>query len=336
MRRNRRQTDSRSVSQPAVIAPRSVWLLAVIVSASLFGLVVVLADWRIVTELLRQVPWWLLALGVAALMLEGVCSALRIKLLSRGPLAIRDCFVVTAWWVLGLALLPARLGELAGMHMLRRRLGASLGEALSNLSVQRLFDAAILFTVGAFAVAAQTQLVGRAHAATFSAIAAAALLLILWNLTTVFSVCARALRPWRHKRGIRLVLRTVLQARGAARRLLTRSRLAVIALVSLAKWSFNLGGIALVVLAFVPALAVLQSASVAIIYNLAAIIPLQTVGGIGIGEVSLSAGLAWYGYGAATAASAALLLRLVLLGAPILFWLIVVAIDRAMGLDDEP
>lgn len=324
------------MSAVAERAPRSLWLFAAIASATLFGLVVFYADVRTIAGLVAQVPWWLIALGVAAMLLEGVCSAWRIQLLSRSPVALRDCFVVTAWWVLGLAILPARLGELAGIHMLQRRLGASLGEGVSNLSVQRLFDAGILFLVGAIVVAAQTQLVGRVQAIAFSVSAAVVSIVAIWNLAAAFGVLAKGLHPWRRMRGIRLVLRTLLQARGMARRVLTRSRLAAIGCVSLAKWTCNLGGIALVTIAVMPSLAAIQSASVAVIYNLAAIIPLQTVGGIGIGEVSLAAGLGWYGYSAATAASAALLLRVVLLGAPVLFWFIVVGADRSVGLHYQP
>ena len=316
-------------------APRSVWLIAGVVSAGLLATVAFFADLHTITALVAQVPWWLIALGTAALMLEGACTALRIKLLSRASPRFRDCLAVTAWWVLGLALLPARLGELAGIHMLRQRLGHSLGEALSSLSVQRLFDAAIMFVAGALAVAMQTQLVGRTEAIAFSAIAAVALTLALWNLTAVFGFCAQRLHPWRRRRGIRLIFRTLLQARGAAKRVLTRRRLAAIGLVSVAKWCINLCALALLILALVPALGALQRVSVAILYNLAAIVPLQTVGGVGIGEVSIAAGVAWYGHGAVIAASSALLLRVVLTGAPILFWFLVVAVDWSVGSNDQ-
>ena len=317
-------------------APRSVWLIAVVVSAGLVAAVALFADLHTITALVAQVPWWLIALGTSALMLEGVCTALRIKLLSRAPPSFRDCLAVTAWWVLGLAILPARLGELAGIHMLRQRLSHTLGEALSSLAVQRLFDVAIMFVAGAVTVALQTQLVGRTEAIVFSAIAAVVATFALWNLTAVFGVLAQGLRPWRRRRGVRLILRTLLQARGAAKRVLTRGRLAAIGLVSVTKWCINLSAIALLILALLPALGALQRVSVAILYNLAAIVPLQTVGGVGIGEVSIAAGVAWYGHGAVIAASSALLLRVALTGAPILFWLIVVVVDWTVDSNDQP
>ena len=312
------------------------WVVSTAASAALLGLVLFFADVDTVFMLVRQMPWWLLLLGVGVLLLEGVCSALRIKLMIRGPVSLRDAFIVTAWWVFGLATLPARLGELAGMHMLQRRLGHSFGEALNNLSVQRLFDVAILFAVGAVAVAAQAPFIDRSVVVVLSGVLACVVLFALVNLAAAFAAIARVLLPLRRRGGFRQVLRTLLQARRAARSLLTRRRLAALAGVSVAKWGFNLGGLALVILAFVPALAALQGVSVAVIYNLSAVIPLQTVGGIGIGEVSLAGGLAWYGHGAATAASAAILLRLVLIGAPVLFWLIVVATDLLAGSGRRP
>ena len=316
---------------PGVETRRSAWVISAVASAALLGLVLFFADVDTAFMLVRQIPWPLLVAGVAVLLLEGVCSALRIKLMTRGPASMRDAFIVTAWWVFGLAILPARLGELAGMHMLKRRLGHSFGEALNNLSVQRLFDVAILFAVGTMVVAAQTRFIDRSVVVVLSGVLACVVLFALVNLAAAFAAIAGVLLPLRHRRGLRPVLRTLLQARRAARTLLTRKRLATLAGVSVAKWVFNLGGLGLVILAFVPALAALQGVSVAVIYNLSAVIPLQTVGGIGIGEVSLAGGLAWYGYDAATAASAAILLRGVLIGAPVLFWLIVVAAALLAG-----
>lgn len=316
-------------------ASRKVWLIAILVSAGLLAMVAFFADLGTITTLVQQVPWWLIMLGVGALMVEGLCTAVRIKLLCRAPPRFRDCLAVTAWWVMSLAILPARLGELAGIHMLRQRLGQTLGEALSSLFVQRLFDAAIMFVAGAILVALQTQLVGRPHAITFSVVAAVVASVAIWNLTAVFGVLAQVLRRWRRRRGIRMVLRILLQARGAAKRVLTRGRLAALALVSMTKWCINVIAIALLILAFVPALDALQRATIVILYNLAAIVPLQTVGGIGIGEVSIAAGVAWYGHGAALAASSALLLRVMFTGAPILFWMIVVVADSAVGSNDQ-
>jgi uncharacterized protein (TIRG00374 family) len=149
------------------------------------------------------------------------------------------------------------------------------------------------------------------------------------NLGRVFAVLARAVLPLRRFRIARPMARTLLQARRAADRLLTGDRLLALAGLSLVKWGCNLTGIVLVMLAFADDLTVLQAASVAIVYNLAAVIPLQTIGGIGMGEVSLAAGLAWYGYGVSAAAAVALLLRLVLIAAPVLFWGLVVGAAAA-------
>lgn len=316
-------------------APRTVWLFALIVSVGLLAVVIQFADLEIITLFVDQISWALVTVGVVALMLEGIFSAVRIKLLCTATPAFRDCLTVTAWWVLWLAILPARLGELAGVHMLRRRLGQSLGGGLSNLVIQRLLDVAVLLLAGVSALLLQVQPLDYGQTLAIGIIGAGALLLVTWNLMTVLGLLARGLYPWRRFPRGRTILRTLRQARGVGRRVSTPGTLAGIAVVSVLKWCANLGGLTVLMFALMPESALLERVSVAVFYNLAAVIPLQTLGGIGIGEASIIAGLVWYGRDAEMAASAALLLRLALTGAPLLFWVFVVPLGHLLGLDDH-
>ena len=98
---------------------------------------------------------------------------------------------------------------------------------------------------------------------------------------------------------------------------------------TLCKWLATLTAIGCVVVAVVPALSPFTALGVAIVYNLSAVIPIQTVGGFGISEAVLLGSFSWLGYSLGMGASIAIVIRLVLTSAPILFWFaVMVAVAR--------
>ena len=57
-------------------------------------------------------------------------------------------------------------------------------------------------------------------------------------------------------------------------------------------------------------------------------IPLHTIGGVGIADAGLATLLAWLGVPLASAAGATLVLRAVVLLVPMMFWLLVMLLTR--------
>jgi hypothetical protein len=307
------------------------WLWSSAVSIGLVAAVVVLADVETVVGQVQSLPWPLVLAGLALLLGEGVFTAVRTRALTRSLPPLRDCLVVTAWWVASLALLPARLGELTGLHLMARRLGQSAGQALNNLFMQRLFDGLILLLLGAIAMSLQSGVAHRGAIVVAVAACALAVAFLIGRLSQIFGALAAALRRQRHRRAARFVLRTALHGRRAARQVLSGRQPARLLAISLCKCLCNVAGLALVIGAVLPALGAAASAAVAALFNLTAAVPLQTIGGIGIGEATFTGAFAWYGVPAGAAASAALLLRAFLIAAPLAFWILVVAGDALVG-----
>jgi uncharacterized membrane protein YbhN (UPF0104 family) len=108
-----------------------------------------------------------------------------------------------------------------------------------------------------------------------------------------------------------------------------RMRTIKLAALTLLKWIATLGAVVVVVIAAVPNLSPTTAFGIGIVYNLSALIPIQTVGGFGISEAALLGSFGWLGYPLGIGASIAIAIRIVLLAGPLLFWLIVIVVlDR--------
>ncbi|MGE0484284.1 MAG: lysylphosphatidylglycerol synthase transmembrane domain-containing protein [Gammaproteobacteria bacterium] len=296
------------------------WLWPALASLLLVAILVGVADLDVARGLLANVSWWWVAAALALLQLEGVCTALRIRLLA-GPGARLDAsLAATAWWVVGLAVLPARLGEVGGLVALRRYLGQRSGGAINSLLVQRLVDALLLLVLGAAVLGAERARSGQGALFGLTLLLAAGCILALFALPLWFALAARLAYRWRGRVFGRRLLRMAVDGRRAARDLARGGRLWRLGGLSFGKWCCNLAALGILIGLLLPQLALSARAAVAVLFNLAAVIPLQTVGGIGIGEVAFTAGFRWYDVSLETAASAALLLRGALFAAPVLFW----------------
>jgi uncharacterized membrane protein YbhN (UPF0104 family) len=305
-------------------ARQRAWLWPALASLVLVAALVAVADLDVARALLANVSWWWVAVALALLQLEGVCTALRIRLLAGPGARLGASFAATAWWVVGLAVLPARLGEVGGLVAVRRCLGQRSGGALNSLLVQRLVDALLLLVLGAVVLGAERARSGQDALVGLTLVLAAACSLALFALPLWFALAARLAYRWRDRALGRRLLRTALDGRRAARDLARGGRLWRLGCLSFAKWCCNLAALGILIGLLLPQLALTARAVVAVLFNLAAVIPLQTVGGVGIGEVAFTAGFRWYEVSMQTAASAALLLRGALFTAPVLFWALVI------------
>ena len=286
----------------------------------LLGFVVLQVDWIAARRILRaiEIPW--LVAGLALLMVEGLLTASRFRLLVRKRTAYRDCLKATAWYVLLLIGLPARLGEVAGVATIVRYMNQPAGTAVASLLYQRVFD---LIVLGALIAIGIVFVVGDAGAGVLlvlvASVVAALVAIVVW-FEPLLSAIARPLVPRRHDPWSRRVLRLVLQARTTRRHHMDRTRTFRLGLYTIGKWIVNLAAIACVTIGVVPALPLAGAAVVGIVYNLAAVIPISTVGGFGISEAALMGGFSWLGYSLDEGAPIAIAIRLVLVSAPILFW----------------
>ncbi|MGR8920168.1 MAG: lysylphosphatidylglycerol synthase domain-containing protein, partial [Gammaproteobacteria bacterium] len=150
------------------------------------------------------------------------------------------------------------------------------------------------------------------------------------RMSLLFGIVAARLRRWRRPRFARGALRMALAGRRAARAVTRPGTLLRLGVLSLTKWLFNLAAIGTVLLAQLPAVPLPAALVVAAVFNLATVVPVQTIGGIGLGELGFAAALGFYGYDLATAAAAALVLRAVLLAAPLVFFVLVVVPERML------
>lgn len=303
------------------------WWWSGLASAAVLAVLASYAERAAFSAIAGALSWPALVAGVVLLQVEGILSALRTRALA-GAHGLRDSLVVTAWWVAALATLPARLGELIGVGLLTRRLGQSLGQALNNLFVQRLCDGVVLLALGAVAVASHAETAARAPLALLLLLLALVAAVVLAYLAQCFALVARCLAPARGRRHVRPLLRAALHGRHAARSGLSGRRPLGLVALSVAKWCCNLAGVGCLIAAVVPALPLLAAATLAILVNVVAVVPLSTVGGVGLGDLTIAGGLAWYGESPARAAAAALCVRLLLIVAPLVFWLLVTAADR--------
>ena len=308
------------------IARRGSWLiwgLAIGISLALLLAVLAQVDWQEAIQMLHQAAWPFVFGAIFLLMVEGVVTAIRIGVFTPSRPGFATCLQVNAHYVLLLILLPARLGEMGAVLLFRRHFRQGAGAALMSVLSQRLFDLAILGSLFLLLGLSLASLLTAFQTAFLAAALLICLPLGLFYLDRPLAVAAIALRRKHGPRpsGFRHhILRLLLQARIWHRHGLTRRTLLYGIALTAAKWACNLGSLALLFFAIHLSLTPMESTWVASAYNLLAVLPIQTVGGLGIGEAGLAGLLTLNGLPLGLAVGASLLVRLVLIAAPFLFW----------------
>ena len=298
---------------------RLLWLTAIASSVLLIGFVLSLVDWQTAKQVVAAANRPLAFMGVLLLGLEGFITALRFRLLAVGPTAYSLCLQATAWYVLLLLALPARLGEVAGVGTMVKYMGQNAGASAVNLFLQRIFD---VLTLGAmFCLISFQYLTGdQLGVALISALLImSALVAIIVYLPACMRIVAGAVFPYRDNRFANRLMKLALQACLSIKLNLDINTSLKLALLTIIKWLVILSAITCIVLAIEPALEVITGLGIGIAYNLAAVIPLQTIGGAGIAEMALLGSFKWLGYTAATGATLAIAIRIALLVGPIAF-----------------
>jgi uncharacterized membrane protein YbhN (UPF0104 family) len=305
---------------------RTVWIVSILSSAVLLALVIAQVDWRTARALVSHIDYRWIVLGLSLLLVEGVVTAVRLHIMARPAVRFRACIIATAWYVLLLISLPARLGEVAGVAVIVRHMGQRPGTAAASLLFQRVCDVIVLAALLALVCTVVLSGPQSRMAFIFIALVIAVLIAVMVLFEQLLALCVRPLLSRRRKTWPRRILRLCLQARGVRRHHLDRRLMLRLGGLSVLKSLVNLTGIACVVAAVVPSLAAPTAVGLGIVYNLAAVIPIQTVGGFGLSEAVLLGSFKWLGYSLAAGAPLALAIRLALICAPLAFWLLTIGV----------
>ncbi len=267
----------------------------------------------------------MLVMALICLTFEGIITALRIWLFADRKPCLRPALKANAWYVLLLVILPARLGEVAAVVIFERYLKQKRGAAVMSIITQRLYDVIVL---GSFFLIALMGLSGFGDKGVMSGLALAVIafsLFVLFRLDMFLTFAALIFQKLaKGSRGLfRKLLHICLQGRIYVRHGLKSRDIPLALLFTIGKWVSNLGAILFLFMAINLDLSFFESLTIAGAYNFLAIIPLQTIGGIGVGEAGLAVLFVAMGLTVSLAAGASLLIRFVILLFPLLFWVMV-------------
>lgn len=302
-----------------------IWYTGFIVSLVLLSFVIYQIDFSQIELILDSISWPFFLLATCILLSEGLFTALRFKLFTPGNQSIKSCLEVTAWFIISLIILPARLGEIAVILLLKEKLGQSTGSSIMNVLTQRFIDILFLCTM----LIIFLLLIQNYDEVLFLYVSIflfmTILALSLYKLDNLLSIIARLLffKKIRPKNKIlRTLLRMSLQARIWHKFHITKEIYLKVILVSIFKWMSNIGGLTLLFYSINIPLNEVQLLLSSTAYNFLSIIPLQTIGGFGISEAGLTGIFSFFGLSISLAASVSILIRLVLISTPFIFFFI--------------
>ena len=311
----------------ALIAGRvssRMWAVAAIISIVLLALVVSRIDVAALRRLLQSARLEGLAFAFASTFVIYLVTTVRLLRSFTGNTTgafATACDIGVLHSAL-LVLLPARLGDAYYPVLVAQRMKTRLGVAIANLILLRALDAlavAMLFLASAYVVIGGTSGTLGNASAIYAAAAAVALVCIatMAALPTAMRCVARVSYGYRTHKMAAPVLR---HATAAARWLRTHStgRRAELFGYTVIAWAANATTFWLLFWTLGVTLTVPATVFVAAGFSLAAALPLQTVGGFGVAEASLSILLAATGMPIGEAAAVAVMTRLCLLLQPLL------------------
>ena len=291
-------------------------------------------------HLLGQLYAPFLLVALVFFLLEAIVTALRIRMFAHTNPTLAAATQANAWYVLLVLLLPARLGEVAAVIIFEKFLGLPRGAAMASIIAQRMFDVMLIGLLFVLASLVVLDMQTSSSAFPLAIVAVAATLVAVIRLTDLLTLGARILhgkkRPAHGAR--KALLKLLLQARNWHRRFLTPRRALAAFTLTLLKWLATMAGIAFTLFALQIPLDEFQIWAASAVYNFTAIVPIHTVGGLGMGEVGLTAVLSSMGVTLSSAVGVALFLRMALIGFTFGYFFIVVSAHRlqiAMGGTDQ-
>ena len=310
----------RALFKKSAINKPLIWGFATMVSFGLLALVIAQVDWAQTGAMLESISWVMLGGAFVFLVAEGVATALRLWLFAQKKPCLSEALKANAWYVLLLVILPARLGEVAAIVVLERHLGQKYGAAAMSILTQRLYDVIVLGVVFLIALLGLGDFIDK-NVMSVAALGLITLALFVLVRLEMFLTWAALL----FKKAPKSFCRLILQGRLYSRHKLQRRDIPLALFFTALKWVSNLGALVCLFMALHLGLGAFENVTVAAAYNFLAIIPLQTIGGIGVGEAGLALLLAGMGLTASMAAGASLMIRFVILIFPFIFWVMVMS-----------
>lgn len=301
----------------------AIWLPATAISLALLGYVVVQADFGQARAMLAGMSWTLLAAALFFLMLEGIVTALRIRIFAGNQTCYSPALKANAWYVLLLVILPARLGEVAAILVFERYLGQKYGAAAMSIVAQRLYDVIVLGVFFLISVLGLSSMIDTGLMSIVALALMAVAVFVLLRIEMFLTIAVLLLKKFRLGGLGKKIIRFLLQGRSYARHNLKHRDIPLVLLLTAGKWASNLAALVCLFMAIHLGLSFFENAAIAAAYNFLAAVPLQTIGGIGIGEAGLSLLFAAAGIAMPVAAGASLMIRFVILVFPFIFWVLV-------------
>jgi len=281
-------------------------------------------DFSLLKNIINSISWPIFILAIFILLSEGYFTALRFKLFTPGNPSIKSCLEITSWFIVSLIILPARLGEIAVIVLLKNILNQSTGSSIMNVLSQRLID--VLFLCAMLLMFLLAINIFEQYIYIFIFIIIILLLLSLYKLDVLLGFIAylfRSKKYYAKNNFLRNMFRMILQARIWHRFHLNNKIVSKAILISTCKWSCNIGGLSLLFYSLNVPLNDIQLLLVSTAYNILGAVPLQTIGGFGTSEAGLAGILMFFSLPIAFAASISITVRLVLITATFIFFLLV-------------
>jgi len=262
------------------------WVSAVVVTGVLLGLLFSQINLQQLWSQYTKVPTWIWFAVVGCFALEGLLSTRRIQICAAAQTAFSAAFNVNGWYVALVLALPARMGEIGAVAILHRAAAMPLGAATLSIVFQRLLDVVCLLAVSLCLLFLATAERGTWLPAGGAVLCAT--LFALYKLERLLTCSAACLRRWvRSQRLTARLFVLLLQARRWLRTLSARRYAHAVAL-SLFKWAVTCTGITLLISALAD-IGTGPAMSATGLFSMTSAIPVHGLGGIGIGEYSLTA-----------------------------------------------
>lgn len=306
----------------------STWVTAISISLFFLLFLAYFLDWDTLRREIQGVNWLLLCIAFLVLSLEGLFTALRIKVFTPGKQSLADCLKLTSWFVVMLVILPARAGELFVLVLYKHMLNQRAGMSIMNVIAQRILDVLVLSGVFLFVMLFSTREIGiYLYEVTIALILILTVVLLMFNrILELFSKISLGLN-YRYKHPVfRKILRLLLQARTWYQHYMGIKKMHIAILLTIFKWTCNLAGLILVFYSLNLPIDKIEALFLSACYNFMGIVPLQGIGGIGFSEAGLAGLLVMFDIPVDVAASSSIFMRAVAIVNPFVFFSIVMMI----------
>jgi len=300
-----------------------VWVAAITGSVLLLGIVLIQLDMTSLRTVADGLLVPVATAGLLLLLVEGVVTAARLSLMAGTHQPFVRALQANAWYSMLVVVIPARLGEIAAVLVMEKYLLQRPAPAFMSIIVQRLFDLIMLGTLFLLVLTSLASQLPPGISGLVACVVIGMALLAVYQMETLITLVARWLigtrlpisRANRHK-----ILRLLLQGRSWRRHLSSAGLIAAAFSLTVVKWLVTVGAIGTLLMALYYSLGWHSALLAAVAYCFMAAVPLQTIGGIGLGEAGLVFILSGMGVPVGVAAAMSLFVRLVLILFPALFF----------------